>query len=128
MTEQERENKQLVRRFYEKYYNSKDFAAAGELLSENVINRHDGIEIIGKQAMLDDFRHNAETFFPNFHLDVRRVVAEGDQVWTHGLITGLPEDAQSVRVDIWRIHDGKIAEHWDVQQPVEPGKSPDAML
>jgi predicted SnoaL-like aldol condensation-catalyzing enzyme len=38
-------NKQLVERFYERFYHKKDFASASELLCDDVVNRHNGMEI-----------------------------------------------------------------------------------
>jgi predicted SnoaL-like aldol condensation-catalyzing enzyme len=43
------------------------------------------------------------------------MVAEGDYVAIHGRIRGWSEKAQVV-VDLFRIEDGKLAEHWDVLQ------------
>ncbi|WP_433191019.1 nuclear transport factor 2 family protein [Actinoallomurus sp. CA-150999] len=54
--------------------------------------------------------------FPALSLDVRRVIAEGDLVVLHSLLATSPEDRAAV--DIFRVEDGKIVEHWDVVQPV----------
>jgi predicted SnoaL-like aldol condensation-catalyzing enzyme len=43
------------------------------------------------------------------------IVAEGDFVAIHGRIRGWAERPQVV-VDLFRIEDGKLAEHWDVLQ------------
>lgn len=51
------------------------------------------------------------------------IVAEGDYVAIHGRIRGWAEAPQIV-VDIFRIEDGMLAEHWDVLQneaPAAPG-------
>jgi predicted SnoaL-like aldol condensation-catalyzing enzyme len=37
---------------------------------------------------------------------------------THGLITTAPEDRGTAAVDIFRVEDGRVVEHWDVLQPV----------
>ena len=55
------------------------------------------------------------------------MIAEGDFVWTHSLVTGLPGGKRVVSVDIWRFESGAIAEHWDVGQALEPGQAPDAL-
>jgi predicted SnoaL-like aldol condensation-catalyzing enzyme len=55
---------------------------------------------------------------PELHVDIKRTVAEGDLVMTHGLITTSPEDRGTAAADIFRLEDGKIVEHWDVLQPV----------
>jgi acetyl esterase/lipase len=44
------------------------------------------------------------------------VVADGDHVMLHGRFSGHGQPANWVVVDILRIADGKLAEHWDVIQ------------
>jgi predicted SnoaL-like aldol condensation-catalyzing enzyme len=56
--------------------------------------------------------------FPQVSVAIKRVIAEGDLVVTHGLINRAPEDRGMAAVDIFRLHDGKIVEHWGVQQPL----------
>jgi len=47
------------------------------------------------------------------------IVAEGDLVAIHGRIRGWADEPQVV-VDIFRIEDGRLAEHWDVLQNEVP--------
>jgi predicted SnoaL-like aldol condensation-catalyzing enzyme len=56
----------------------------------------------------------------SFHL--KRAIAEDDLVVLHYNLKFLPEDAGQAVVDIFRVQDGQIVEHWDVMQPV-PGQS-----
>ncbi|MCP2329080.1 putative SnoaL-like aldol condensation-catalyzing enzyme [Hamadaea flava] len=49
-------------------------------------------------------------------LDLKRVIAEDDLVVLHYRMSTPDEDLAVV--DIWRLADGKIVEHWDVVQPV----------
>jgi len=42
-------------------------------------------------------------------------VADGDLVMVHGRYTGWGPRPM-VAVDIFRVHDGKVVEHWDVMQ------------
>ncbi|NUR73388.1 MAG: SnoaL-like domain-containing protein [Hamadaea sp.] len=51
-------------------------------------------------------------------LDLKRVIAENDLVVLHYRMS-TPTEELAV-VDIWRLADGKIVEHWDVVQPVPP--------
>lgn len=58
------------------------------------------------------------------------IIAEGDFVAIHGRIRGWAPEAQ-IAVDIFRIEDGLLAEHWDVLQdeaPVEVSKAGLAMF
>lgn len=56
--------------------------------------------------------------FPDTRIDIKRVVAEGDLVVTHSLLTVGDGDRGTAAVDIFRLEDGRIVEHWDVLQPV----------
>ncbi|KWW39342.1 putative SnoaL-like aldol condensation-catalyzing enzyme [Cupriavidus metallidurans] len=50
------------------------------------------------------------------------VVAEGDHVMAHGRYAGrAPKPI--LAVDIFRIADGKVVEHWDVMQEEIPARS-----
>ena len=60
--------------------------------------------------------------FPDVYVDFKRIVAEGDLVVVHSHLTLKPGERGSAVVDIFRLENGKIAEHWDVVQEV-PEKS-----
>ncbi|TDW20658.1 putative SnoaL-like aldol condensation-catalyzing enzyme [Rhizobium azibense] len=47
------------------------------------------------------------------------IVAEGDFVAIHGRIRGWSNGPQ-VMIDLFRVEDGKLAEHWDVLQDEVP--------
>lgn len=55
---------------------------------------------------------------PKMNMVVDRVISEGDMVVTHIHVETGPDAPVLVFMDIYRIEDGKIAEHWDVMQPV----------
>ncbi len=61
-------------------------------------------------------------------LELKRVIADDQYVAHYHMIERDDEPGTAV-VDIWRIHDGLIAEHWDVVQPVpEPAQIPNGMF
>ncbi len=69
------------------------------------------------------------TFFKGYYTNVptataelKRVLADGDLVAVHYNAKQKPDDRGFAVVDIFRIANGKIVEHWDVLQPV-PEKS-----
>jgi predicted SnoaL-like aldol condensation-catalyzing enzyme len=53
--------------------------------------------------------------------ELKRVIADGSYVVAHYRMTGTDGDDTAV-VDIWRVEDGLIVEHWDVVQAV-PGSA-----
>ena len=52
----------------------------------------------------------------SFHL--KRAIAEDDLVVLHYNLKMSPDDLGQAVVDIFRVEDGRIVEHWDVMQPV----------
>jgi predicted SnoaL-like aldol condensation-catalyzing enzyme len=62
-------------------------------------------------------------------LELKRTIADGQYVVTHYLMTAPGDQRGTAVVDIWRLRDGLIAEHWDVVQPVpEPAEIPNGMF
>lgn len=58
-----------------------------------------------------------------------RVIADGDLVAVHVHSTLNPQDRGYAIVDIFRVANGKIVEHWDVIQPVpEKAANPNTMF
>ena len=120
-------HKDLVREFYEAFYNSKDFDRARTMLAEDFINHHPGVGI-GRDKTISGFQEQIVDRFPEFTLEIRRIVAEDDFVWTHGLIRLVGDKPAVISVDIWRIADGLLAEHWDVGQSIPEGLTADDLL
>ena len=61
--------------------------------------------------------------------DVKRAFVDGDHVTVHYHVRRWPGDAGWAVIDIFRIQDGLIAEHWDVMQDVvEGGPNPNGMF
>ena len=52
---------------------------------------------------------------PQFSYELGMAVAEGDLVMVHGRYVGWAAKPM-VAVDIFRVVDGKVTEHWDVMQ------------
>lgn len=59
---------------------------------------------------------------PNKVLEVKRVIAEGEFVVVHSHVRQTPGDLGAAAVHIFRFEKGRIAELWDLGQPV-PEKS-----
>jgi predicted SnoaL-like aldol condensation-catalyzing enzyme len=58
---------------------------------------------------------------PGFRYQPVRLIASGDLVAAHGRYIGFAPEAL-VAIDIFRVENGKIVEHWDSLQP-EPGQT-----
>lgn len=59
---------------------------------------------------------------PTVSMDVRRILVDGDYAVVHLIGRQGPEDPGHAIMNIFRMHDGMIVEHWDVTQPV-PAKT-----
>ena len=108
------QNKRTVVEYYELAFNGKE--------PEQAVERYVGDRYIQHNPQAPD---GPEAFigfveaFPDVHVDIRRVLGDGDMVVTHSLIKFSPQDAGgTVAADFFRLdRDGKIVEHWDVLQP-----------
>jgi len=115
-TPQEEANKQVVLDFYEKALNQKDFEAAAKHFGPRYIQHNplaaDGIEGFKKFI---EFRREK---LPNAKSVVKRALVDGDFVILH--VHGIREPGERgvAIVDIFRLENGKIVEHWDVIQPI----------
>jgi len=112
----EETNKETVIAFYDAAINDKDFTAASAYLGDKYIQHNplaaDGPE--GLQAFLEFAREN----LGGFKVEFKRVLADGDFVIVHAHATNGPDDRGSAVMDIFRLEDGKVVEHWDVIQPI----------
>jgi len=115
-TPQEARNKALVLEFYEKAINQKDFAAAepyfGDTYTQHNPTAEDGLE--GFKNFLQFVRGN----WPNLHTTVKAAFADGDYVILHVHAVREPGMRGKAVVDIFRLDEGKIVEHWDVIQDI----------
>jgi len=109
-------NKQAVLEFYDKALNQKDFEAASKYFGPRYIQHNpgapDGIE--GFKAFIALRKEK----FPNAQSEIKRVFADGDHVILHVHAIREPGERGVAVVDIFRLENGKIVEHWDVVQPI----------
>ena len=112
-------NKKLVLDFYELAFNKKDISAAVAYLDDNIIQHHPQVSE-GKQGSIDAFNFFLKQT-PTMKATVKKVIAEGDLVVLHVFMQpnpNEPNDRGMAVVDIFRVENGKIKEHWDVIQPI----------
>jgi predicted SnoaL-like aldol condensation-catalyzing enzyme len=110
-------NKRVVREFYEMAFNQKQ--------PEDAVARYMGSRYVqhnpqagdGPEPFIGYVRYFTGTY-PNARLDIKRVIAEGDLVVVHGHMVREVGDRGMAVMDIFRVEDGKVVEHWDVIQDV----------
>ncbi|MEU2006807.1 nuclear transport factor 2 family protein [Rhodococcus sp. NPDC019627] len=102
--------------FYDGFFNRHDPAAAS-VIAENY-KQHNPQVPDGKAAFVDlltaNFAQN-----PTSRATVVRSAVDGDLVYLHVHSTNGPNDSGQAIVDIFRVDNGAIVEHWDVIQPVQ---------
>ena len=107
----EERNKALVLEAFDTLFNRRDYAAAQRFWSPDYIQHSAHIEP-GRDGLFNLIKASpAEMRYEN-----ALTIANGDYVMLHGRFsnTGLP--ANWIAVDVVRIQDGLLAEHWDVLQ------------
>lgn len=117
------QNKQILSKFGEEVFGKKELSNLANYMHENYIQHNPLVPqgLTGFKQFFSDW-FNA---VPDWSYNLTKIVAEGDSVWAYGTYAGthkgdwlgIPATHKSysmTAVDIFRIQDGKLAEHWDV--------------
>lgn len=109
-------NKKAAVDSYDLALNKGDILAAIQYLSPNYRQHNptvaDGLD--GWRAMATYVKDHR----PGFSVEIKRVLADGDFVVLHVLMKREAEERGNAVVEIFRFDGDKIAEHWDVIQPI----------
>lgn len=88
-----------------------------DFVSHNPRVPHDPSATSGKKAFIDFFGSPAGQRLLAARTAVQRVLADADLVAVHSRIVNA-DGTELAAVDILRISDGQVIEHWDVVEPV----------
>lgn len=108
-------NREVIEKMYEEFFNGHDVNAALKYVREDYIQHNPGVGQ-GRAALMEGF---GQKFIvePTFKLVIQKIICEDDMAAVY-LKNVDPEGNTKCRVvDIYRLQDGKLAEHWDVLQP-----------
>ena len=113
--------RQVVEAFGKLFYEELKVREAFETWVREDYIQHNPVAPDGRQPAIDALSSWLSAQ-PGFKYHVKRIIAEGDLVAVHMHARPTPEERGFAVVDIFRVEGCKIAEHWDVLQPV-PEKS-----
>jgi steroid delta-isomerase-like uncharacterized protein len=116
-------NKKLVETLCTSVFQNHDFSKLDEIMRDDYIQHNEDVAQ-GKAGFKEFFMEMFEVM-PDFKYTMKKIIAEGDIVMMYSTTTathlgewlGNPPTGNKLDfnvVDIFRIEDGKIAEHWDV--------------
>src|ERR1700729_3024037 len=107
----EEKNKAFVLEAFETLFNKRDYKAAERFWSSNYI-QHSAHIPPGREGLFALVKGIPDSL----HYENGLTVAEDDYVLLHGRFSGIGLPSNWIVVDIVRLENGKLAEHWDVIQ------------
>lgn len=104
-------NIEVVKKVYEEVFNNKDLSHLDEYMRDDYM-QHNGTVEDGKEG----FKRFLERFFQlDPHMDIVKIFENAEnEVAVFFKCTCRANGSVNKVVDIYRLQDGKLAEHWDV--------------
>ena len=115
------QNKAITTAFYDLAFNQKRPDEAVSRYVGNTYIQHNPDFADGPQAFIAAVMGWVGAC-PSLRIEIKRIIAEGDFVVTHVFIKQNEKDLGIAAIDIFRLENGKIIEHWDVTRAI-PEKS-----
>ncbi|HBE66764.1 MAG TPA: polyketide cyclase [Planctomycetaceae bacterium] len=129
-------------RFKKDHWSAEEIECAGLVADfvQKLMNEHDFDYVLSNYANDSYVQHNRNIAdgidglvevvraftqrFPDYCYDVKQILVDGDQVVFHSHVTMKRTDRGNDKkgfniMDMWKIRDGKIVEHWDTIQPLD---------
>lgn len=117
------QNKELIGKFAEEVFSKKDLTGLDKYMKKDYI-QHNPLVKQGS-AGFEEFFRSWFLSVPDFNYSLKKIIVNDDHVWVYGTYEGtqrsewlgIPatnKEYSFKAVDIFRIENGKLAEHWDV--------------
>lgn len=110
-------NKALVLKAYQELFGDHDLSALDRYWAADYI-QHNPTMADGRDSVRQMLDSMGIAHWPKQTVDFKRVIAEGDLVMLQVVQPKTEATPETVVVDMFRVENGKIAEHWDVIQAV----------
>jgi predicted SnoaL-like aldol condensation-catalyzing enzyme len=111
MTTTQSQNKTFVLQAFNTLFNKRDYAAAERFWSPAYI-QHSAHIAPGREGLFELVRAAPK----ELHYENALIVADADYVMLHGRFSGIGLPVNWIVVDILRVENGLLSEHWDVIQ------------
>ena len=119
-------NKEIVKKFYDLIINKKDFEAVRPYIGPRY-KQHNPL-VKDYPEGLREFIEFLKKNYPEARSEIKRVIAEDDYVVLHVHSIRSPKIQRAI-IEIFRLENGKIDEHWDVIQEIpETSANPNGMF
>lgn len=117
-------NKKVVREFYEEVFRKHNLTVVSKFMHDDYI-QHNPDADQGSAGFIE-FHKGFFAAIPDHCATINQIVADGDLVFVYNTITGThtgegflnyPPTGNKIKydtVDMFRLRDGKLCEHWDV--------------
>ena len=121
-------NKAVIVRLYDEALNGRDLDVLEAIYAEEYVE-HSPSLAGGVAVLKQTFQGNFDQF-PQAIWEIKRMAAEDDLVWVHAQINPTGERGNELvglaLIEIYRLQDGRVVEHWEVQQaiPEQTGDGP----
>ncbi len=107
-------NAEIVRLFTEEVFNNGNDSLIDQYMREDY-HQHNPTVAQGREGF-KAFHKGFRGAFPNLHLYIKHLYEDGDVVISHNLAVLEPGKVENIVVDIYRLENGQLAEHWDCIQ------------
>lgn len=102
-------NKEIVLEAFDTLFNKRDYAGAERYWSPDYI-QHSAHILPGREGLFEVVKNTPTTM----RYEVNLIMAEGNLLMLHGRFSGIGQAANWIALDIVRMEDGILVEHWDV--------------
>ena len=109
--------REVVEQFSDLFYRQKNVRQAFEQWVHPDYIQHKPTLPDGREAVME-FLENLIERFPERTFTIHRMIASDDLVVVHSHSQATPDDPGFAVVDIFRVENCLMVEHWDVVQPV----------
>jgi predicted SnoaL-like aldol condensation-catalyzing enzyme len=117
MSSSTEQNTSIVRQFYDLAFNQRQPEEAVRRYVGGYYRQHNPNAADGPEPFIAYVKW-VTTANPELRVDFKRFIAEGDLVVVHSHVRPSSDVRGRAVIDIFRVEDGKVVEHWDVVQDV----------